>query len=118
MLKFIQGLYQGLLLGFVNVLFQLGLSLDSFKNSFVGDFATLALNPLLQLLETRPSVSLRVAICYNFKKDNYAKDNYAKDNYATAINAKDNYATAINAKDNYATLKTELKIIPYYNSLL
>ena len=104
----------------------------------MGDFATLALNPLLQLLETRPSVSLRVAICYNFKKDNYAKDNYAKDNYAkdnyakdnyakdnyaTAINAKDNYATAINAtainaKDNYATLKTELKIIPYYNSLL
>ena len=39
-------------------MFQQGLSLDSFKNSFVGDFGTLALNPSHRLIATRPTITL------------------------------------------------------------
>ena len=38
--------------------FQLGLSLGSFKNSFVGDFGTLSHNPSLELLATLPRYNL------------------------------------------------------------
>ena len=46
-------------------MFQQGLSLDSFKNSFVGDFATPSHNPSPELLATRPSVILWIALWYN-----------------------------------------------------
>ena len=38
-------------------LFQQGLSLGSFKNSFVGDFGTPSLNPSPELLQTRPGIT-------------------------------------------------------------
>lgn len=38
----------------VTEMFQLSLSLGSFKNSFVGDFATLTLNPSPRPIVTRP----------------------------------------------------------------
>ena len=46
--------------------FQQGLSLDSFKNSFVGDFATLALRPSLELLATHPRAILRYRYLLQF----------------------------------------------------
>ncbi len=46
-------------------MFQQGLSLDSFKNSFVGDFGTLALNPSPEPIATRPTVTLWTDIWYN-----------------------------------------------------
>ena len=72
-------------------MFQLSLSLDSFKNNFVGDFGTLAHNPSPRPFATRPTTTLWTNIWYssryNFKdgyvKDDYAKDDYAKDGYAT-----------------------------------
>ena len=41
----------------VTGVFQLCLSLGSFKNSFVGDFATLALSPSPRPVVTRPTVT-------------------------------------------------------------
>ena len=49
----------------VTGLFQLCLSLDSFKNSFVGDFGTLSLIILIIILLTHPAITLWIAIRYS-----------------------------------------------------
>ncbi len=61
-LKVVVRLYSKIILEIVTRIatgmFQQGLSLGSFKNSFVGDFGTLALNPSHELIATRPAITL------------------------------------------------------------